>query len=173
MDEHKGLSINTMNNTKGFTLLEVILAIFVIFIGITGALALITFSISGVAINKSRIIASELTQEGMEVVRNIRDTNWLKNVTWDSGLTDDNWRIQYNSQALIVFSDTFIQKNSDGYYGYNGIGGFSGGSNTLFKRKITIDHINTNQIKVISEVAWTERNRSFSVSAENRLYGWK
>lgn len=163
---------------KGFSLAEVIIAAFVIIIGIIGAMSLITYSISNVAIGKSQIIAASLAQEGMEIVRNIRDSNWIEqrinsDANWNDGLDAGSHRVQYNGQSLVSFSDTFLQINSSGLYGYNGVGGFSGGADTFFKRRIEITNVSATEIKVISWVTWNERSRSYEIKAESRLYNWK
>jgi len=71
---------------KGFTLLEVILAITILTIAVGGSFALISQTIAAVSVIQSKLIASYLVQEGMEIVKNIRDTNWLKNQPWDQNL---------------------------------------------------------------------------------------
>ena len=63
---------------KGFTLLEVMVAMMVIVVGLLASLFLIAFTISSGAADKDRIIAIQLAQEGIELIRNIRDDNgWL------------------------------------------------------------------------------------------------
>jgi len=170
-------------NKKAFSVLEVIIAIFVITIGIIGAVNLISYSISSVAVAKSKIIAANLAQEGMELVRNIRDTNWLKqfsdpSLAWDDVLIDidgpddcsgsGGCQVQYNNTGLIFLAGNPVLKiDSNGFYQY------SSGTNTLFSRKITIISISAYEIKVVSEVGWSERGRDFNVSAEERLFNWK
>lgn len=159
-----------VNNKKGFSLLEVIVAIFIITIGIAGTLNLMSFSISSVAVAKSQVVAASLAQEGLEVVRAIRDNNWLQDMAWNSGLDtcSSGCRVQYNSSGLISPGTNPVLKiDSNGVYQYGS------GTDTIFRRKITITNIDSNQIKVVSEVTWNERGRSFSVSAEVRLYNWK
>ena len=79
-------------NKKGFTLLEVITAIFILTVGVGGALSLMNQTLSTASIIEQRLIASYLAQEGIEIVRNIRDTNWLqsrdpnKSSPWYDGL---------------------------------------------------------------------------------------
>jgi len=62
----------------GFTLLEGIIAITVISIGMIGALALALSNLSSAERNEKRIVAANLAREGIELVRNQRDSNWLK-----------------------------------------------------------------------------------------------
>ena len=55
--------------------MEAIVAIFVITTGIVGVLSLVTQTISSATFSKDKLIAAYLAQEGIEIVRNIRDTN--------------------------------------------------------------------------------------------------
>lgn len=155
--------------SNGFSLLEVLIAIFIITIGITGSLSLISYSISSATVGKSQVIVANLVQEGIEVIRNIRDSNWLEDVAWDDGLDgcSAGCRVQYNSLGLLASSSDNLLIDGDGFYQY------TIGSETLFEREITITSISTDQIKVVSEVTWKERGRDFNISAENRLYDWK
>lgn len=79
---------------NAFTLLEVILAIFILTVGVTGSFALIQSTLVSVSLNKSKLIAYYLAQEGVETTRNTRDSNFLAihrrvgGVGWDDGITD-------------------------------------------------------------------------------------
>lgn len=161
-----------LKSEKGFTLLEVIASIFIITIGVMGILSLITMSISGALISKSQLIAANLAQEGIEVVRNIRDSNWIEqrrdpDVFWNQGLSPGDYRVEYDSESLLALSGNPALKLSNGRYQYDN------GTDTLFHRKVTIENISSEQIKVICEITWDQRGRSLSVLAEQRLYNWK
>lgn len=159
---------NLIRNKKAFSLLEVLIAIFLITIGITGAVSLVNYSISSVAIAKSQIIAASLAQEGVEIIRNIRDSNWLQDLAWDNGLGDGEFRVQYDSSSLLALDGNSVLKiDSNGFYQYDS------GNDTLFRRKITITTTGVSEMEVISEVTWNERGRSLSASAETKLYDWK
>ncbi|MFA5126922.1 MAG: prepilin-type N-terminal cleavage/methylation domain-containing protein [Patescibacteria group bacterium] len=63
---------------SGFTLIEVLLALTIFAIGI---LAVITLSDANVRLAKEsadRVLVANLAREGIELVRNVRDSNWLK-----------------------------------------------------------------------------------------------
>jgi type II secretory pathway pseudopilin PulG len=64
--------------SRGETLLEVLLAIVVLIIGATTATSLILSAMKANAFNKDSLIALNLAQEGIEYMRNLRDTNWLR-----------------------------------------------------------------------------------------------
>ena len=160
------------NSHKGFTMMEVLAAIFVITTGILGVFSLVQQVISFTTISSSRLVATYLTQEGLEIVRNIRDTNWLQDrsatTTWDDGLPLGDWEADYTT---VTFSDTYdgdFLKINGGFYNY------SSGINTKYKRKITIARGSRIEILNISvEVSWEERGRTHKVTTTGELYNWQ
>jgi prepilin-type N-terminal cleavage/methylation domain-containing protein len=76
---------------NGFTLIEVMAAVTVLSIGLIGSLTLISYNLHNISFSGDRIIASGLVEDGLERVRNIRDTNWLKGgaTAWNSGIEGD------------------------------------------------------------------------------------
>ena len=61
--------------TKGFTILEVLVAIFVITIGVISAFNVVQNINIFSRVNSSRLTATYLAQEGVELIRNRRDSN--------------------------------------------------------------------------------------------------
>jgi len=154
---------------QGFTLMEVIISLAIIIVALISVISLISFSISGIVENKSKITAFGLAQEGLEIVRNIRDNNWLNHKRtisdWRDGLESGTYRVQYNSVSLLSFNSTPLKIDNNGFYGYSG-------TPTNFYRKITISDIDNNQFKVVVEVSWNERGRNLAMTAESRIYNW-
>jgi type II secretory pathway pseudopilin PulG len=64
--------------SRGETLLEVIMSIFIVATGSAAATTLIVSAIQANGFSRDNLIALNLAAEGIEAVRNIRDTNWLK-----------------------------------------------------------------------------------------------
>lgn len=64
--------------TKGETILETVIAMAILASGIMISSAIIGASIRNMNASKNRIIAVNIAREGIEAMRNIRDTNWLK-----------------------------------------------------------------------------------------------
>jgi hypothetical protein len=162
---------------KGFTLMEAIVAIFVITTGLVGVLSLVSQTISSSTFSKDKLIAAYLAQEGIEIIRNIRDTNWLEGGTnpWDEGLTGctggciaDYTYSEQLDPTLPAYTGQFLNIDSNSYYSY------SAGTPTKFQRKITIgagpiaDSMN---VKV--EVFWQEKGAPHKVEAQENLYNWK
>ncbi|MBD3282228.1 MAG: prepilin-type N-terminal cleavage/methylation domain-containing protein [Candidatus Portnoybacteria bacterium] len=162
--------MNFFNFKKGFTLMEVIVSIAIVLTGLIGSIGLIFFSVSGISYNENRLMASNLAQEGIEIVRNIRDSNWLSYKRgadeWRDGLAEGQWRVEYSNTNLLSYEDQYLKRDSNGFYQYQI------GDNTVFKRTITIEHIESNQIRVISKVDWQTKGRDQSFSLEARLYNW-
>jgi prepilin-type N-terminal cleavage/methylation domain-containing protein len=71
---------------RGFTLIEVIVAIFLITVGMAGAFNLVQRTIAFTSVSSSRLQAAYLAQGGIELVRNTRDSNWLAGNEWDLNL---------------------------------------------------------------------------------------
>jgi hypothetical protein len=60
------------------TILEVIMALFVVATGSATATSLVVNSLQSNSFSRDNLIGLNLAVEGVEAVRNIRDTNWLK-----------------------------------------------------------------------------------------------
>lgn len=156
-------------SSKAFTLIEILIAITVITIGVVGSYAAITRVASITFSNSSRFIASRLAQEGIELVSNIRDTSWVKRTDWDDDLTG------YSSGCEIDYDDSdftdwvepgrYLKIDSSGFYNYQI------GEVAKFKRKITITHISSDEIKVKVQITWPGKDSSLEV--EEHLYNWK
>src|SRR3989338_7885463 len=82
------------NNMKnGFTIIELIISIFILSVAVVGIFSAFSMMAILTADVTDRLTATYLVQEGMEIIRNIRDTNWLNmdagspGATWLDGLT--------------------------------------------------------------------------------------
>lgn len=156
------------SSSAGFTLIETMVAIGIIVIGLVSALTLITNSLFYVSNISDRLIAANLTAEGLEVVRNIRDNNWLANLSWNNGMPNGDYQISYNSIALSPYSgNSILLDSATGLYNYNS------GASTLYARKISITNISSYEMRVISTVTWQRRGITYNSSAEGHLFDWK
>ena len=82
------------NKTKnGFTILEILIAILVITIGGLAAYAMIQQIVFSTFSSSYRLTAAYLAKERIEIVRNIRDTNWLEQEDWNNGLRSRDWEV--------------------------------------------------------------------------------
>jgi prepilin-type N-terminal cleavage/methylation domain-containing protein len=72
---------------SGFTIIEIMVSIVVFCVGIIAAYVLISSSISLSMAARDEIIASNLAREQIELVKNVRDSNWLRHEIWNK-ITD-------------------------------------------------------------------------------------
>lgn len=76
-------SDKSRSSQAGQTLVETMVAVFILVMGISAALGLANYSLSSTTNIRKQIIAMGLAREGIEAVKNMRDTNWLKGDIYD------------------------------------------------------------------------------------------
>lgn len=72
------LNWKTRHHRKGEAIIETVIAMGILAIGITIAGEIMGTSLRNVNSSKNRVIAVNIAKEGLEAIRNIRDTNWLR-----------------------------------------------------------------------------------------------
>jgi prepilin-type N-terminal cleavage/methylation domain-containing protein len=72
---------------RGFTLIETLIAITVLTLSIVGPLQIVQGVLNSAYNARDQLIGAGLAQEGMEFVRERRDTNYLTNVRYGSSYT--------------------------------------------------------------------------------------
>ncbi|OGZ33753.1 MAG: hypothetical protein A2Y98_03220 [Candidatus Portnoybacteria bacterium RBG_19FT_COMBO_36_7] len=193
----KDLSIK--KSKKGLTLLDVMIAVGLALVGLVGIIGVLRYVIILGSQSSDKFIASNLAQEGIELVRFYRDSKWLNddgsyylrdNMTGPgdsifpiSEATD--YKVDYTldpSESLLLYDpDEFLKLNpnpNSNFYQY------SSGTDTKFKRKITIiPHDSTvptgnckspgtgilyQCVSVVSRVTWDNHE----IVVEDWLYNW-
>ena len=71
-------SVSFVADKTGFTLIELIIASGVFILGIVGAFTLALANLNVSRENINRVFAANLAREGIELIRNVRDSNWLR-----------------------------------------------------------------------------------------------
>jgi prepilin-type N-terminal cleavage/methylation domain-containing protein len=179
------MSRNILKNKNGFTILEMLIALGLVGMGLLGVLALALQNTQVETINRDYLIAANLAQEGIEIVRNIRDKNWLDlnpGITWDNriyNITDQTYTVNY--KGTIVTAANTINDAAARLYTEPPPAGFytstSTGLNTpsKFYRLITVNlnPINPDELKVNCEIKWTERGRTHNYVVDTLLYNWR
>jgi type II secretory pathway pseudopilin PulG len=166
----------------GFTIVELVVVLSVITIGLVGIMSLIMQNIQVQGTNKDHLVASMLAQEGIELVRQKRDTNWLT-------LSDDEW----TTGILDTMDGTFII-NYDGSFDFSPNEGdlgdistrlwidgedfysHSGGTPTRYYRLIFSELISAygnDGLYVTSTVQWMEKGQTQKYEIATELYNWR
>jgi prepilin-type N-terminal cleavage/methylation domain-containing protein len=151
-----------LNTKKGFTLIETLVVVFVVGIGLIGALSFFSINISNQSEMKNELIATGLAQEGADLVRNKVDYEKLIGTNWSAivaALAGSNCtRIDRNSLTgahpcnnggnnYLCFADGRYQQCA------SGIG-------TGMQRTLSIQHKNDSngdRLEVQCEVKWNDR----------------
>lgn len=147
------------HNQKGQSLLELLVALFILVMVLTATVALIVNSINAGRESRNRLVAANLAREGVEIVRSIRDSNWIDpgNPTglppvnppnWDDGLVGNSPAIPFvnavnaTTPTILYFdpgsqNQTQVKLYSDSYVQGTG----TPGSGTQFYRLMYLDPI--------------------------------
>jgi hypothetical protein len=152
------------NKERGFTL---IIASFVLTVGIVGAYMAISGPIHYTKDSMSKITAAYLAQEGVEIVRNIRDTNWLQTPgNWNNGLMScsSGCEAEYNNSSLIPLPGNPRNLTKKDFYSYD-----PAGTETIFSREIVITNCPLDTcLQITSTVYWGGK----SITIAENLYNW-
>ncbi|MBL7156294.1 MAG: prepilin-type N-terminal cleavage/methylation domain-containing protein [Candidatus Pacebacteria bacterium] len=155
--------LNVSKNGAGFTIIEIMAVLLIISIGMVSIIGVISKIYSQGRYISSKLTAAYLAQEGIEIVRNIRDTNWIEGESWNNDIVVGDRQVDYNDQVLSAYQpDAFLQLNG-GFYNYGA------GSNTKFKRKITIANPDVDEILITVIVYWED----YEVKTMAKLYEWR
>jgi len=117
-------------NQKGQSLLEMMVALFILVAALTATIVLIVTSINAGRESINKLISTSLAREGIEVVRNIRDSNWIdpSGPAWDDGLASDNTAIpkidglnpislnfaENDFTVIKLFNNQYLQDTTEG-----------------------------------------------------------
>src|SRR5680860_965210 len=111
--------------SPAFTLIEIIVILFIISVGLLGVLSLVIQNIQSQVINKNSIVAYQLAQEGIELIRKTRDTNFINLDYWNQGLEDGTYFMDYLKDTPLILVDpssASLYINVNGYYVHNASG---------------------------------------------------
>lgn len=160
------MSSSKFKNNQGFTLVEVLISMVIIVIGTVGAFLAIQGAITQTTLSSSQSIAAYLAQEGIEIVRNIRDTNYIRHRSWDEGIPEGNClEADYTSNGLSSCGSQprYLSVNGQGFYNY------SSGTTTQFKRKIGIEKPDDNEMRVTVTIEWQEKGKNYQIVLKGNI----
>jgi len=90
-------------NQKGFTLTEVMIGMMILTVAIVSATNLLMGLIDSNKTAVKTMQAYYLAQEGVEAVRNVRDSNWLHNKDW------------LGKDSALIWGNVLTSQNEDSY----------------------------------------------------------
>ena len=157
--------------SAGFTLVEALVALTLLTVGLIPAFQQATAAINLSNSIRNSLIAAHIAQEGIEVVRGMRDANWFNRRPFDDSLTvcASGCTVQFDSDAPqpTSFAESPLRLDPlSGLYQYNT------GNPTPFSRIVIITQEAPHKLYVVSEVAWQERSTAKKFSVEYYLFDW-
>ncbi|MFA6536660.1 MAG: prepilin-type N-terminal cleavage/methylation domain-containing protein [Candidatus Paceibacterota bacterium] len=136
----------TLKKSRGFSLLEIVIATAILATVLLGSVGALTLAIKIASANTAKIQAAYLAEEGVEAVRILRDNGWAANIASQA------------SPFYLSFNGTTWQATSVNQY-----------VDGIFERKVTLSSIyrdgskkivwsggtlDTNAKKITVEVSW-------------------
>ncbi|MCF7820663.1 MAG: prepilin-type N-terminal cleavage/methylation domain-containing protein [Candidatus Pacebacteria bacterium] len=168
---------------KAFSLVEVMVVVAILGVGMLAVAALVQQSIKVNNISKSRLTAQELVQEGVELIRWVRDNNFIEagyegsDPYWLENIEPGSYRMSFSMdypEAITSIDQGRLQIVDDGFYeGLFDHNVFYPDSN--FYRKIDIESMpgaTGNSVRVRATVKWKEGGQEALYSIETILYDW-
>jgi len=137
-----------LQRSGGFTLVETLVAIAIFTTSILALMSVLASGISNTNYAKKKITAAYLAQEGIEYVRNMRDTDiLLKGSTdgWNSFMTKSAGGISYPVDPDFIAD---------------------------FTRTIETEEVNSDEVKILSKVEWTQGSGNYDITFSENLFNW-
>lgn len=177
--------------SKGFTLVETLVAIFILSMAITSAMTVAQNALQASFYSRDRIAAYFLAGEAIEMIKNKRDENGIKNfeeptanIHWLDGIASWATNIQGPCgddsgdpcgvdpvKEMIALCGDREMNNCKLFIGDDGLISHedSGGTATKFTREVNMEEINLNEAKVTVYVSWPGRP-TFIIS--EHIFNW-
>lgn len=165
-------------NNSGQLLLESAIAITVLIVGLLGIFGLLARSFGLNKVITSRYTAAYLAAEGIEIVKNLVDSNAVvgkSGSAWNDGLLEGFYELVYDSQSLEESKNRYLCFDSQNHiFDYSCYQPSPPPTNqkTLFRRIVEIANVfdangNLNQIQVNSKVFWKD---DLLIDAEDHFF---
>lgn len=190
---------NNISSKKAFTLIETMVAISILLISVVGPLEIASKGLFSAMYAKEEITAFYLAQEGVELIKNVRDSNYLVDAYTATGNT--NWLSKVSECVLdathtvgCTIDPTQFSNEDDEietcdeddlcpplkFDGTSGIYSYSvdpGVEESKFTRTVSIvyDPITPNEAKVVSTVAWSSSllGNQKSTTLTATIFNWQ
>jgi prepilin-type N-terminal cleavage/methylation domain-containing protein len=165
--------------SKGFTLVETMVAIFILTISITTFMSIVANGLFTSRYARDEITAGYLMQEAVDYIRNDRDTNiLLGTTTWANFLTRYS-TCTGNGCYIEVSDDTgprACPQNCSMYYNENATSGpyysYSGSTRSKFTRKIIVTNPMADEMDIEVTVSWKRGSKDITKSLNTTLMKW-
>lgn len=179
--QHVDLRVSRAGNRGGFTLVEILVAITILLVAVTGPMAAIGRSLTQMVLVRDNVIAINLAQEAIEIVRQKRDSNFLAGGNWMAGLNPVGYVADVGSGPSLTScggacapEPVYIDPNNgpnNGLYRQQ-IGVTT--NLTKFSRMVRIENPGggSTERKIIATVTWQTGGISRTVEVSEAVFNW-
>lgn len=161
--------------SRGFSLFETLVAIFILLLAVTGSMSLTQKSLSSSYYSRDQVIASFLAQDAVEYIRSIRDKNTITSLAtgtlspWMTGLStcigstckiDTTKDYSTGITSCVSGSCPLYFNSTNGAYTHD----TSGTVLSRFSRSVTMTYVtgsSNQEISIVVTVKW--KTGSFSI----------
>lgn len=167
----------TNNDQAGFSIAEVMIALAILTFILTSGLAAVSSNLRTALFFTNELTAINLAQEGVEIIRNIRDNAWHSgSACFEDAIRSGSYSLDYNANSLSdsVGGNPLLRRDSRGFFNY------SDGTDTIYRREIELTDeagggapCTVYKKKVAAEITWTIRGENRTFILEDYLYDWK
>ena len=187
------VSSSATTSKRAFVLIETIVAVSIILLVVPAVLGMTTRGISVSSYSKSQMTANYLAEEGVEVIRNKRDHNFLQQqngvtVSWDDGFGSGsavctvnpciiNPLLGVNGIQACNGGSMSTNPPSDCYRLYADSNGFytnvaTGNTVTPFWRGVKVTQVSAKEYVVASTVTWNTTFLQKSITVTGYMTNW-
>lgn len=168
------------NNERGSLMIEAMVAISLVLIGLVGIFSLVSRSMHLNNDVRNRFTATYLASSGLEIVKNIIDTDiaitqQTGTGVWNTTVTDGSYELQYNTDrsnfaatkiGTVLSSRPLLLDPATGIYSYDS------GSVMPFTRTVTVSTAG-GKIMVEAVVIWKEDGKEQRVNLADVFTDWR
>lgn len=174
----------------GFTLIETVVALAILAVALAGPVTLATRSIFNTRFSKNKLTASQLAAEGIEIVRQKRDSNIMAGNDWTTNICGAGSSCSYQGDVTGAWLSCVTCNVALGYDSATGLYTQGCSTNcTSFTRVITVDRsignervqlpagattiTEDNRMRITSTVTWQDNIGPQSLAFTEILYNWR
>lgn len=150
-------------------MVETLVAVSVLTTGFLGIVTLLSRSLGLNRVVADNYTAAYLGAEGVEIVKNILDSNTLGGNEWLRGMNSGDFEVQYDDSSLKPYTGRYLLFDAD-----KNLFSYDTGDRTAFTRKIKIDISRLDEVQVNSVMEWTTRGGGkLNINVEDHFFNWK